>query len=128
MNKTTLAVLLALPLGTSCAALAAGTAAGIVISKEATDNHSYVSRVSADVHEVWATVKTTLSDASTSLIEVDEGLRTVKGKIDGADVQISVEAYDIDKTTIRVLAQRYYMNDGDTAEWVMDKLLTRLEV
>ena len=127
MRKTLFAILLALPFGTSCAALVAGTAAGIVISKEATDNHSYVSRVDADVHAVWALVKTTMSDTSTTLIEVDEGLRTAVGKIDGADVKVSVEAFDIDKTTVRVHALRYYMNDGDTAAWVMDKLMTRLE-
>ncbi len=126
-TTTILAVLLALPLGSSCAGLIAGTAAGIVLSKEATDNHSYVSRVPGDVHEVWATVKTTISDTSTTLVEVDEGLRSVKGTIDGATVVVSVEAFDIDRTQLRVHAERYYMNDGDTAAWVMDKLLTRLQ-
>jgi hypothetical protein len=120
------AALLIAPLCSSCFAVAAGAAAGLVVSKEVVDNNAYISRVNRDVISVWAIVKTTLSSASTELIDVDDNRRVASGLISGARVTVNVEAYDLEHTTLRVTAERYYVNDGEIAGDFMDRILAEL--
>lgn len=127
MRTVLITAALGLPLLSGCFAVAAGAAAGLVVSNEVMENSAYVSRVRRDVHEVWPIVKTTLSDASTELIEVDEQLRVASGLVTGSKVTIAVAAYDLGQTTVRVAAERYYMADGETAGDFMDRLLNELE-
>jgi hypothetical protein len=72
-------------------------------------------------------VKTTLSGASLELIEVDEELRVARAKVDGATVTVSVEAYDIDKSILRVMARKFGMTDGEVARLMHDKIVRDLE-
>jgi hypothetical protein len=71
-------------------------------------------------------VKLYLSETSLDLIEVDEELRTVEARIDGADVLASVEAWDIDRTIVRVQARKFGVNDGEMARVIMDRIHQRL--
>ena len=121
-----LVALLALPLLSSCAAAVIGGVAGLVASQEMLDNNTYVSHVQRDVSFVWPEVKMYLSETSLDLIEPDEELRTVKARIDGADVLVAVEAWDIDNTIIRVQARKFGVNDGEMARVIMERIHQRL--
>jgi len=115
------------PLFGGCVAAAAAGVGGAIASQELVDNNSYVSHINLDVKKVWPTVKTFLSDASLELIEVDDEVRLAKAKIDGANVTVSVEAYDIDKSIMRVSAKKYGFNDGELARIIMERIHRRLE-
>ena len=114
-TRLVLAVLL-LPLAARCVAAAVGAVGGIVLSQEIADNKTYVSHLNLDVKQVWPIAKTTLSEASLELIEVDEAIRMAKAKIDGSTVTVNVEPYDIDKSILQVRARSQFgLPDGDTA-------------
>lgn len=124
MRTTMIASLLALPLVSSCAVV--GLGAGVVVSQELLDNNTYVSHIERDISFVWPEVKIYLSEASLDLIEVDESTRTAKARIDGADVRASVEAWDMDRTIIRMEAKRFGVNDGEMARTIMERIHERL--
>lgn len=124
MRTSILTALLALPLVSSCAVIGAGV--GIVASQELLDNNTYISTIERDVSFVWPEVKLYLSETSLDLIEVNEELRTVEARIDGADVLASVEAWDIDRTIVRVQARKFGVNDGEMARVIMDRIHQRL--
>ena len=129
MRKAILLVFLSLPLVplTQGCLAAVGVGAGLVLSQDLLDNNTYVTRLNSDVRNVWPTVKTTLSGASLELIEVDEELRVARAKVDGATVTVSVEAYDIDKSILRVMARKFGMTDGEVARLMHDKIVRDLE-
>jgi len=127
MRNLILASLLTLPLVSSCAAAVIGVGAGIVASQELLDNDTYVSHLNQDAKEVWPVVKAYLADASPDLIEFDDALRTAQARIDGSMVTVSVEAYDIDRSVMRVSAKKYGVTDGETAGLVMERIHKRLE-
>jgi hypothetical protein len=129
MQKTIILALLSLPLVplTQGCLAAVGVGAGLVLSQDLLDNNTYVTRLNTDVRRVWPTVKTTLSGASLELIEVDEELRVARAKVDGANVTVSVEAFDIDKSILRVTARKFGMNDGELARLMHDKIVRDLE-
>ena len=112
---------------TGCAGLVVGGVAGVVIAQEMLDNNSYVSQLNQDVTVVWPTVKVFLAETSMELIEIDEPARIAKAKIDGATVAVGVEAYDLDKTQMRVSAKRYGVNDGEMARLIMERIHRRIE-
>jgi len=126
MRTTMLASLLALPLVSSCAAALIGAGAGLVASQELLDNNTYVSHIERDISYVWPEVKIYLSEASLDLIDVDEPKRTVEARIDGADVLASVEAWDMDRTIVRVEARKFGVNDGELARTIMERIHARL--
>jgi len=127
-NKSRPALLFLAPLALlcGCAAVAGGVAA-VVVTQEMLDNNTYVSHVNQDVSQVWPTVKVFLAEQSLELIEADDAARTARAKIDGANVTVSVEAYDLDKSVVRVAASRYGVNDGDIAGVITERLNRRIE-
>jgi len=125
MNKLILASLALLPFVSGCAAVI-GVGAGLVISQEMTDNNTFVTHLNSDLDTVWPTVKSTLSEASLGLVDVDEELRVARAKVDGATVTVSCEAYDNDKTIMRVMARRYGLNAGETAQKVHEQIVAAL--
>jgi hypothetical protein len=114
-------------LATGCAGVVAGGVAAVVVSQEMIDNNTYVSHVNQDVTQVWPTAKVFLAEQSQKLIETDDQARLATADIDGAKVSISVEAYDLDKSVVRVAAKRYGVNDGDLARVVTERFTRRLE-
>jgi hypothetical protein len=126
MRTSILTALLVLPLVSSCAAAVIGGAVGLVASQELLDNNTYISTIERDVSFVWPEVKLYLSETSLDLIQVNEELRTVQARIDGADVLASVEAWDIDRTIVRVQARKFGVNDGEMARVIMDRIHQRL--
>ena len=114
-------------LATGCAGVVAGGVAAVVVSQEMIDNNTYVSHVNQDVTQVWPTAKVFLAEQSQKLIETDDQARLATAEVDGAKVSISVEAYDLDKSVVRVAAKRYGVNDGDLARVINERFTRRLE-
>lgn len=125
LHKLSLA-LLALPLFTSCGALL-GVGAGVVISQEALDSNTYVAHIPQDADIVWATAKSSLSRQSTELIQVDESLRKARAVIDGANVDLSVEVFDLNRSVMRVSAKKFGVSSGEIAEMTLNRVLRDLQ-
>jgi hypothetical protein len=104
----------------------AGVGAGVIASQELLDNNTYVAHFQKDVSFVWPEVKTFLSESSLDLIEIDEELRVARARIDGAMVTVSVEAYDIDQSVMRVSAKQFGVNDGEMAGVVTERIHRRM--
>jgi hypothetical protein len=132
MRKHTWSLSLALALASLAGGCAAAAVVGVglgavVVSQEMTDNNVYVTHLTKNVNEVWPTAKIFLADQSLELIEHDDQARIAKAKIDGANVTVAVEAYDLNKTLMRVSAKRYAVNDGDMARIITERITRRLE-
>lgn len=127
MRNVLISALILTPLCSGCLAAALGLGAGLIISQEVLDNSTYVVRLNEDVDRVWSMTKLTLSDTSTELIEVQDEMRTAKANVDGAKVTASVEAYDIDVTLLKVSATKFGVSNGELAELMTRKILSRLE-
>ena len=126
MRNLILLSLLALPLS-GC--LLAGAVGGVVLSNEMMDNRAYVSHINKDAKVVWATVKDFLAAESPELITFDDQTRVASAKLDGANVTVTVEAWDVDQSRMTVSAKKYLstVNDGEMAQIVAERLHRRLE-
>jgi hypothetical protein len=125
--KRLLPFLVAAPFLSGCALVAAGAvgAGAYVVSQK---DDAYVSEVPYDVDHVWPSVQETMGflQEPGSQPLVQEFPRAVDAKVSGAKVRVEVEAMDIDRTTIRVSAEKYLAKDEATAEDVIDQILKRL--
>jgi len=119
--------LLALPFLSGCI-LVAGAGVGYVVSQKVLPNDVHVAQVAIDVEKVWPSARETVGfqiDPGTELV-VQEFPRQIEAKVDGARVKIEVEAHDLDRTLIRVQAEKFFANDDATAARVMKAILDRL--
>ena len=128
--KRTLTFVALATLLSSCAVAAVGAAvgAGYVISQKVTPNNVHVAQVALDVEKVWPSVKETIGfyqDAG-SEPSVQDFPRTVHAKVNGSKVTVDVEAIDIDRTQLRVSAEKYLGKDDATATKVMNAIVERL--
>ena len=127
MRQPLFAICLLLPLAASCAAVAAGVGAGIVISQEGADNSTYVAKVNHDVRDVWSTTKIALGQASAKPIAAQDDLRSATAEIDGGKVNVTVEVFDLDQSVIKVSAKKYGINNGELAKMTLDRILSQLD-
>lgn len=124
-----LALLLPLAFAPGCF-VAAAAGAGYVVSQQVLPNKVHVAEVALDVEQVWPSVKETVGfyQEPGSQASVQDFPRVIRAKVDGANVLVEVDALDLDRTTIRVSAEKY-MNlakDDATASQVMKGILDRL--
>lgn len=104
----------------SCAPVAVvGTA--ILVNDEFVENAQTVI-VPYEVTEVWSSAKSTLSHMTSDLLDVDNDLRAVKTYVDGAEVIVQVETYDVGQTRIRVAAKRYLVYSDEVATNVRNRI------
>jgi hypothetical protein len=122
-----LSLALTAPLVAGCF-VAAAAGAGYVVSTQVLPNNVHVAQVSLDVEKVWPSVKETVGffQSPGTELEIKEMPRTIEARVDGAKVQVEVEAYDIDQTVIRVVAEKYLAKDNATAAEVLQSILDRL--
>lgn len=124
----TAALLLGAPLLSGCI-LVAGAGVGYVVSQQVLPNDVRVAQVADDVDSVWKSVRETMEimvDPGNELTTQDMP-RTIECKVDGAAVKVEVEAHDIDRTVVRVSAEKYLASDNATSAEVMDTILRRLQ-
>jgi hypothetical protein len=126
-SLTLLALALA-PLCTGCV-FAAAVGAGYIVSQQVLPNNIHIAEVRIDVDAVWPSVKQTVSfyQEPGSEMAVQDFPRTVNARVDGSKVTVEVEAIDLDRTTIRVSAEKYLGNDNATAAQIMRGILDRLD-
>ena len=127
IRRTTLVLLLATVFCNGCI-LVAGAGAGYIISKEINKDDVYVAEVARDVDLVWTVVGESLEilcDVGKA-VEITEGKRIAKTKVNGADVVVEVVAFDLDRTMLRVRADKPLASDPRTAEMVQRHILDRL--
>jgi len=127
MRQPLIALLCLAPLFSGCIAAAAGVGAGILISQEGVDNNTYVAQLPHDVKLAWSSVKTTLSQTSLKPIDTRDDLRTATADVDGAKVTVVVEAFDIDKSVVRVSARKLGISNGEIAKMVFDRIVSNLD-
>ena len=126
MRKSLCLVLSLAPFFSGCAVVAAG-AAGVLISQEVLDNNIYVATLDRDADSVWASTKVALSRASLKPIDTQEDVRMATADIDDAKVEVGVEVYDLNRSTLRVSAKKYGVNNGEIAKMTYDKIMHELE-
>ena len=63
---------------------------------------------------------------TTDLLDVDSDLRTITTYVDGAEVTVQVQTYDVGQTQIRVAAKRYLVYSDEVAASVRDGLVRDL--
>ena len=117
----------ALPL--SGCLLVAGAGVGYVVSQQVLPNDVHVSEIADDVDTVWKSVRQSMQilvDPGHEL-DINNMPRSIVCRVDGSAVSVAVEAYDIDRTTVRVQAQKYLASDNKTAAEVMDTILRHLQ-
>jgi hypothetical protein len=129
MKRTlSLALLTSLSLLSSCYVAAAG-AAGFVLNNYVERDQAHVALVALDVEQVWPASKEVLeqlNDAG-SQPTFQDFPRVIQARVDGAKVTVEVEAMDIDRTTIRVSAEKYLAKDATTAGDVLQHVLEGLK-
>lgn len=128
--KRLLSLVALAPLLSGCWVVAAA-GAGYIISQQVLPNDVHVTQVALDVETVWPSVKETASfyQEPGSEATVQDFPRTIHAKVDGSKVTIEVEAIDVDRTTIRVQAEKYsgLAKDNATAAEVMKGILDHLQ-
>jgi len=123
------ACLLALAASGGGCVVAAAAGAGYLVSREVLPDEVHTAQVNDDAEHVFRIAQETLGfliEPGTE-VTVQTFPRTAKGKVDGADVTITVEAFDLDRTTIKVQAEKPLRHDGATANDVLNRILDRLE-
>lgn len=125
--KLHLPLLALFPFTTGCI-VAAAAGAGYVVSQQVLPNNVHVAQVAYDVEHVWPSVKETMGfyQEPGSDLSVQDFPRSIKTVVDGAKVTVEVEAIDLDRTMIRVSAEKYLTKDNATAQQVMSGLLEHL--
>lgn len=109
----------------SCVVLV-GAGAGYVISQEVLPGSVHQAQVERDVDTVWAQAQATLQDMKVGDFETTNYPRRIETTVDGADVEVVVEAYDLNRTIIKVTAKRYLSFDNDLAEQVLNQIVDDL--
>jgi hypothetical protein len=109
-----------------CVAAAAGAAA-VIVSQDVLDNNVYVARLDRPADLVWASSKVALSHLSPKPYEVQDDIRQATADVDDAKVTVTVDTYDLNRSTLRVSARKYGVNNGEIAKMVYDKILQELD-
>ena len=118
-----LAIVLCAP---ACFPALLGVGAGVVLSREVLANSTYVAQIDKEAALTWASCKSSLTHQASYPITVNNDLRTATGRVDGADVTISVETFDDDSCRLKVSARKWGVTDGETAKVAFNRLLANL--
>lgn len=121
-----LAALVAAPLLQGCVAVAAGAVGGVLFKDTVFADEVYTGFIDVDANRAWSTVKTSLNNASLKPIDVDDDTRKAEAEIDGARVTVTVETYDLNRSTFRVSAKKYGVSNGEIAKSVFDRIVAEL--
>ncbi len=117
--------ILALAVAPACAPVAV-VGAAIVVNDEFADN-AQVAIIKQDARYVWASVKSTMTHMTTDLLEVDEDLRALQTFVEGAQVTIQVERYDVNETRIRTAAKKLLVYNDEIARMVQERIVADLD-
>jgi len=125
----TVPLLAAASIAPGCLAVAAGAGAGFLISRKVLPDEVHSAEVRMDSDRVWSSARETLEilvDVG-SEVTVQESPRVLTAKVDGALVEVEIEAFDLERTRILVRAEKYLTSDAATADLVLNRILERLD-
>ncbi|MFT4711241.1 MAG: hypothetical protein ACJAZ8_002057 [Planctomycetota bacterium] len=122
----TLALALTCVLALPSCLLIAGGAAGYVVSQEVLPGNVHTSIVLFDVDTTWASAQETMLSKAEDGIETTDYPRRIEAEVAGANVEVNVEAYDMNRSLIRVKASRFLSADNDVAKMVLNKIVDDL--
>lgn len=125
--KTLLLTALALLPLSSCL-LVAGAGAGYLVSQEVLPNDVHQAQVKEDVGTVWAQAQETLRDMKIGEFKTTDYPRRIETTVDACDVEVVVEAYDLNRTIIKVQAEKGFTSKGEVAKKVLNRILDDLGV
>jgi hypothetical protein len=114
------------PFFSGCLA-AVGAGAAVLVSQDVLDNNVYVATLDRSADQVWTSAKVALNHASMKPIDVQDDIRKANATIDDANVTVTVETYDLNRSTLRVAAKKYGVNNGQIAKMVYDKIIHEIE-
>lgn len=126
-RRSLLPLLAVLSLASGCI-VAAAAGVGYVVSQKVLPGEVHTAQVKDDVERVFRVATETLGilvDPGTE-VTTQSAPRSARCQVDGADVTVTVEAYDLERTDLRVEAERTLRKDGATARMVLDEILRRL--
>ena len=127
MKKTLIAMAAAcgLALASSSCIVLAGAGAGYLISQEVA-GATHQAQVQLDVDSVWAQAQETIAGHADDGIETTDFPRRIEAVVDGASVEVEVQAYDLNRTIVKVTATRYLSKDGEIASWLLNEIVDEL--
>lgn len=117
---------LACTLGLSSCELLVGAGAGYAVSQELLPSEVQTSLELVDVETAWESAQETMRQRAEDGIQTTDYPRRIECVVAGAEVEVQVEAYDLNRTLIRVRAKRYLLEDDNTARMVMNYILDDL--
>ncbi len=112
--------------GLSSCILLVGGAAGYAVTQEMLPGEVQTSLEIVDVQTAWESAQETMRDRAEDGIETTDYPRRIECEVAGAEVEVEVEAYDLNRTLIRVRARRFLSEDDDTARMVLNYILDDL--
>jgi len=95
--------------------------AAVMLSQEFTQN-ARVAYIQEEADMVWLNVKSSLSHMSLDPINVDNDLRAAQAWVDGAQVTVHVETYEVGETQLSVAAKKLGLYNGQVADDVLLRL------
>ncbi|MDE0896164.1 MAG: hypothetical protein OSB10_06225 [Planctomycetota bacterium] len=113
-------------LGLSSCILLVGAGAGYAVSQELLPSEVQTSLELVDVETAWESAQETMRQRAEDGIQTTDYPRRIECVVAGAEVEVQVEAYDLNRTLIRVRAKRYLLEDDNTARMVMNYILDDL--
>jgi len=117
---TLAAPLLGATLLNSCA-LVAVSGAAVLISDEFMDN-AISTVVPLEPELAWTGVLSSLSGQTTALIHRDDDHRTATTTVDGGEVTVHVEQFDLGRTRILVEAKRYLVHNPELSALTLQRI------
>ncbi len=129
MSKLLAASLLALTASLSSCIVLVGAGAGYMIGQEVLPGEVHQAQVLLGVEPVWAQAKDTmadLADLGSGGIETTDYPRRIECEVDDAEVEVEVQAYDLNRTIIKVSAKRLLKRDGELAGQILNTILDDL--
>lgn len=124
IKKLLIASIALLPLS-SCIVLA-GAGAGYLISQEVLPGAIHQAQVKRDVSDTWAQTQITMRDLKVGDFEITDYPRRIETDVQGASVEVVVEAYDLNRTLIKVKASRYLTSDDEVASMILNRIVEDL--
>lgn len=106
--------------------LLAGAGAGLVISQEVLKDQEVVAHLQVDVDRSWEAAQEVMHERAFEIVGVQDYPRQIEGKVGQAQVVVQVEAFDLDRSIVRVSATKFMVNNVGEAERMLDAIVQRL--
>lgn len=117
-----------LALSQSACFVLVGAGAGYLVSQEVLPNQVHQAQVKLDVETVWAQAQATVRDMKIGEFSITDYPRRIETTVDQAEVEVVVEAYDLNRTIIKVHAERHFKSNDEIAKKVLNRILDDLSV